>query len=345
MPRGSLVYEDLGQVLIAGTRAKDLVAQILAFSRQSQDDAVTLIPQPVVKEVVKLLRSSIPSTITIQQHIDEICGMIKIVPTQLHQVLMNLCTNAYQAMEAQGGVLSIRLERVVLTEQELETERFVAPGRYVRLSVRDSGSGIDPLVQENIFDPYFTTKGIGDGTGMGLAMVHGIVKNHGGMVRMESQLGEGTVFRVFFPEVQTELAEPLQLLESSLTGKERILFVDDEALLATMGKRLLNRMGYSVTAMTSSSEALELFRGEPEAFDLLITDQTMPEMTGVELSAAVLAIRPNMPIILCTGYSSTISRKKALSLGIRDFLEKPMAREDIASSIRRIFDVAIISGS
>lgn len=345
MPKGSLVYEDLGQVLVAGNRAKDLVAQILAFSRHSQEDAIALIPQPVVKEVVKLLRSSIPSTITIKQHIDENCGLIKVVPTQLHQVLMNLCTNAFQAMEEQGGVLDISLEKVELTKQDLASNGLMVPGSYVRLSVLDSGSGIDPLVQEKIFDPYFTTKGIGDGTGMGLAMVHGIVKSHGGMIRLESRLGEGTVFHVFFPELQSDFVETAKKIESHLTGDERILFVDDEALLTTMVKRLLSPMGYSVTAVNSSLEAFELYKSEPEAFDLLITDQTMPEMTGVELSAAILTIRPSMPIILCTGYSSTISREKALSLGIREFLTKPVGSEDICSCIREIFDRATVSGS
>ncbi|MCK5231547.1 MAG: PAS domain S-box protein [Desulfobulbaceae bacterium] len=336
-PKGSVLRSDLDQILLAGHRAKELVAQILAFSRLTKSEQVSLLPQPILKEAIKLLRSSIPTTTTIKLNIEEKCGMIKADPTQLHQVIMNLCTNAYQAMEEDGGILSIGLERTVLTEDDIRDEPSLSPGLYVQLTVDDTGSGIDPASLEHIFEPYFTTKEAGKGTGMGLAVIHGIVKNHGGMIRVNSKMGEGTTFHVFFPEILATSEKKATVTNQSVpTGNERILFVDDEQILADLGKQLLGRLGYTVTASTSSIEAIEMFRKQPNQFDLVITDQTMPEMTGADLAQEILAIRPNIPIILCTGYSSILSKEKALALGIRAYVMKPMAKKDIAPLIRKV---------
>ncbi|MCK5228875.1 MAG: response regulator, partial [Desulfobulbaceae bacterium] len=337
-PEDSLIHADLDKVLSAGHRAKDLVAQILAFSRQTKSEQIHLHPQPILKEAIKLIRSSIPTTISVEQNIEDGCGAIKADPTQLHQIIMNLCTNSYQAMEEHGGILSITLDRTELTTDDLRDEPSLIPGSYVQLTIADTGPGINPDIQKHIFDPYFTTKEVGKGTGLGLSVVHGIVKNHGGMISADSKVGEGTTFHVFFPELIEMIEENVVAAHSMPTGNERILFVDDERLLADMGKQLLERSGYSVTALTSSREALEMFRAQPDQFDLVITDQTMPGLTGVNLAQAIFAIQQNMPIILCTGYSTTISKKKALAMGIREFVMKPMLKNDIAPLIRKVLD-------
>ncbi len=337
-PNGSILRADLDNVLLAGNRAKELVTQILAFSRKVKSEQKPLLPQPIIKEAIKLLRSSIPTTILITQDIDNGYGMIKADPTQLHQVIVNLCTNAYQAMEEYGGTLSIGLERIVLTEDDLQDEPSLLPGPYTQLTVTDTGPGIDPVVQRHVFDPYFTTKEVGEGTGMGLAVVHGIVKNHGGMIRIHSKLGVGTSFNLFFPELSEVAKENNETVLPIPTGNERILFIDDEAILANMGKQLLERLGYSVTATTNSLEALEMFKAQPEQFDLVVTDQTMPGMTGADLARAIFVIRQDMPIILCTGYSNAISKEKALDMGIREFAMKPMVKKDIAPLVRRVLD-------
>ena len=337
-PEDSLIHADLDKVLSAGHRAKDLVAQILAFSRQTKSEQIHLHPQPILKEAIKLIRSSIPTTISVEQNIEDGCGAIKADPTQLHQIIMNLCTNSYQAMEEHGGILSITLDRTELTTDDLREEPSLIPGSYVQLTVADTGPGIDLDIQKHIFDPYFTTKEVGKGTGLGLSVVHGIVKNHGGMISADSKVGEGTTFHVFFPELIEMIEENVVAAQSMPTGNERILFVDDERSLADMGKQLLERSGYSVTALTSSREALEMFRAQPDQFDLVITDQTMPGLTGVNLAQAIFAIQQNMPIILCTGYSTTISKKKALAMGIREFVMKPMLKNDIAPLIRKVLD-------
>jgi len=337
-PEGSTLSADLDNILLAGNRAKELVTQILAFSRKVKSKQKPLLPQPIIEEAIKLLRSSIPATISITHDFEDGYGMIKADPTQLHQVIMNLCTNAYQAMEERGGTLSIGLERTVLTEDDLQDESSLIPGPYAQLTVTDTGPGIDPVVQRQVFDPYFTTKEVGKGTGMGLAVVHGIVKNHGGMIRLDSKLGVGTSFNLFFPELSEVEKETKETILPIPTGNERILLIDDEASLADMGKQLLERLGYSVTATTNSIDALEMFKAQPDQFDLVVTDQTMPGMTGADLARAIFDIRQDMPIILCTGYSNTISEEKALYMGIRGFVMKPMLKKDIAPLIRRVLD-------
>nr|MBF0222330.1 DUF3365 domain-containing protein [Desulfobulbaceae bacterium] len=329
--------EDIEKVLDAGNRAKELVKQILAFSRQEKIQRIALQLQALIKETLKMLRSSIPTTIEIQDEIDSNCGVVCADPTQVHQILMNLCTNAYQAMEATGGILKIQLKKVYLGEDRQITPGMKA-GEYVELVVSDTGSGIGPDVIDKIFNPYFTTKEQGKGTGMGLAISHGIIVSYGGGITVESKLGEGTTFHVYFPVVAEQELPLAGHKEQIQLGSEHILFVDDEDILATMGKGMLERLGYRVTVRQSSLEALAIFQNDPEAFDVIITDQTMPGMTGSDLARRILQIRPGMPIILCTGYSNLIDEDSAKALGIKEFALKPLTKGVIAKLIRKVLD-------
>lgn len=337
-PAGSMVADDIKQILKAGHRAKDLVLQILAFSRQATVEKISMLPALMVGESLKMLRSSLPRTIEMRQDIDPEAGPIVAEPTQIHQIMMNLCTNAFHAMEETGGILTITLKSITMKDEQGVGAFNFQPKEYVRLSVGDTGIGIHPDIREKIFDPYFTTKGIGKGTGLGLAMVHGIVKNSGGWISCQSQLGEGTVFHVYLPvEKGAALPETMEV-EEVAGGDERILLVDDEEMLADMGKVMLSRLGYHVTVKTDSMQALKLFEKQPLAFDLVITDQTMPGMPGSDLARRMLQIRPALPIILCTGYSSQITEEKAKVLGIRAFIYKPLVRKNIAALIRKVLD-------
>ncbi len=336
--QGSVDPSDLNQVVQAGRRAKDLVKQILAFSRRADSQEIPLRPAALVKESIKLLRSSIPTTIDIQQDVDSETNLILADPTKIHQIVMNLCTNSYHAMEEIGGTLSISLQNKVLTQQDLLGIPDVQPGQFVQLAVRDTGSGISPVIKERIFDPYFTTKETGKGTGMGLAIVHGIVKSSGGFITCHSEIGAGTVFEIYLPALLEQIVPETKELEKIPVGTERILFVDDEEMLAKMGQTMLERFGYSVTVKTSSIDTLTIFKNQPDAFDLVITDQTMPGMTGMDLARSILQIRPELPIILCTGYSGQVTEEKAKSYGIKGFAMKPLARKDIAVLIRKLLD-------
>ena len=343
-PAGSSVASNIQQVLTAGQRAKELVRQILAFSRQSESEKIPLLPATIIKEAVTMLRSSLPTTITIQQDIDQGSGLILADPTQIHQVLMNLCTNAFHAMEGTGGTLSISLKEKMLSADDLCNALHMHPGHFLQLSIGDTGPGILPEIRERMFDPFFTTKEVGKGTGMGLAIIHGIVKNSGGFVTCQSQPGEGTVFHVYLPVVaDSKLPENPPEVRLHF-GNERILLIDDEEMLVQMGKSLLESLGYRVTAGTNSIEALTAFQDQPDAFDLVITDQTMPDMTGSDLAQHMLQIRPNLPIILCTGYSNMISKEQAMAMGIKGFAMKPLAKKDIAVLIRQVLDTSAHKG-
>ncbi len=329
-----MVAEDLDRVLEGAHRAADLVKQILAFSRQSITDPVPLNPALVVKETIKLLRPSLPSTITINQHFEESCRNVVADPSQIHQLVMNLCTNSYHAMEHLGGTLTIALGNRELSAADLVQRPGVKPGSFVVLTVADTGPGIPPEIFERIFDPYFTTKEMGRGTGLGLAIVHGTATALGGFVSCESTVGKGAAFNVHLPAI--EAARPVQAAEVGdiPTGKEHVLFVDDEPMLAQLGKTMLERLGYHVTVCTDSLKALTLFQQRPNAFDALITDQTMPVMTGLDLARNVLRLRPGLPIILCTGYSSLVDEASAKRYGIGGFLAKPLLRKELAKLLR-----------
>ena len=336
--RSTLLYNNLQEVLIAAKRAKDLVKQILTFSRQANQELKPLKVQLVVREALKLIRSSLPSTIEIKQNISNTCGLVIADPTQIHQVAMNLLTNAYHAMGDEGGELTITLKEVDLDVDDLQ-DPSIAAGSYVCLTVADTGAGIDEYVLDRIFEPYFSTKEKDKGTGLGLAMVHGIIKSYGGNIRVYSEPGKGSAFHVYLPVVQTRAErKELEVVSPVEGGTERILLVDDEVQIVRMEQQMLERLGYHVTARTSSIEALEAFRAVPDKFDLVITDMTMPNMTGVELAKKIIEIRPDFPMIICTGFSEKISEHKAKTMGVRGYVMKPVVKRELAKKIREVLD-------
>lgn len=338
LPLNSPSLADINQVLKASHRAKDLVKQILAFSRQDEVQKIPLQPAVIVKEAIALLRSSIPTTIIINQDIDADAGMIFADPTQIHQIIMNLATNSFHAMETKGGVLTISLQKKNLSRDDLATAPDLQPGTYVKLSVKDTGEGISPEIRERIFDPFFTTKEVGKGTGLGLSMVYSIVKSCQGAITCHSRLREGTEFCILLPVLDGSAVEENDTADHAPRGREHILLIDDEEMLAGLGQAVLKRLGYHVTTRGNSLDALTTFLNQPDAFDLVITDQTMPGMTGVDLARRMLQIRPDLPIILCTGYSSQVSEVQAKSYGIKGFALKPLAKKDIAVLIRGLLD-------
>jgi len=338
LPEGNHARKKLGEVLKAANRAKDLVCQILTFSRQSEKERKPFKLDLIVKEGLKLLRASLPTTINIRHNIDKKCGYIMADPTQVHQVIMNLCTNAYHAMRERGGLLEVNLDVVEINGGLAGDLANLQVGGYVRLTVSDTGHGMDQGTMERIFDPFFTTKPVGEGTGMGLATVHGIVTSHGGAIAVHSELEKGTIFDVYFPRFESGVALKAEMAEPAPGGNERILFVDDEEPLVRMGQQMLERLGYHVSARTSSMEALEAFRAQPDRFDLVITDQTMPNMTGVQLARELMRIRPDIPIILITGFSEIVPPEKAKKMGIREYLMKPVVTSNFGKAIRRALD-------
>jgi CheY-like chemotaxis protein len=336
--KGSQLHNNLHEVLIAGKRARDLVKQILTFSRQAHQELKPLKIQLVVKEALKLIRSSLPSTIEINQDISNTCGFVLADVTQIHQVVLNLLTNAYHALEDKGGTVDITLKEIQLDMDDLKDPTMI-PGPYVCLTVADTGAGIDGYVLDRIFEPYFSTKEKDKGTGLGLAMVHGIVKSYGGNIRIYSEPGKGSAFHVYLPVIQTQAErEELDVVLPVEGGTERILLVDDEVQIVRMEQQMLERLGYHVTVRTSSIEALEAFRAVPDNFDLVITDMTMPNMTGVELAKKIIEIRPDIPMIICTGFSEKISENKAITMGIRGYVMKPVVKSELAKKIREVLD-------
>ena len=330
--------ECLTQVMVACRRAKDLVNQILTFSRMQDTEKQPIQIAPVIKEGIKLLRSSIPSTVEIRESIEGKPAVVVADPTQIHQVLMNLCTNAAHAMRQGGGVLRISLRQEDIGHGPGPETHGLEPGRYARLTVSDTGQGIDEANLERIFDPFYTTKRQGEGTGLGLSVVYGIVKGSGGAIEAASRPGQGTTITVYLP-LAAPAGETVERDAPEIAGgHERILFVDDEAMLADLTGRMLQSLGYRVTTRTSSVEALELFRSRHGDFDLVITDMTMPNMTGAALAREMLAIRPDLPVILCTGYSEFMTAEHARELGIRGYIMKPMNRRDLAKAVRDALD-------
>jgi nitrogen-specific signal transduction histidine kinase len=301
---------NLQEILKAGKRAKDLVKHILAFSRQADKEVKPIRVKSIVKEALKLLRASIPATIEIRQTIKS-DAVVLADSTQIHQVLMNLCTNAHHAMRETGGLLEVSLTNVELESSLTERGLSVTPGTYLCLKVSDSGHGMSPEVIGRIFDPFFTTKQRDEGTGMGLSVVHGIANSHGGAITVQSQLGKGATFKIYLPVIGREIKASGKAKEQIPHGRENILFIDDEVSLVDIGQQVLERLGYKVVTRTSSVEALELFQAKPDTFDLVITDMTMPNMTGAKLAREMMSIRPDIPVILCTGYSQQITKKRA----------------------------------
>jgi PAS domain S-box-containing protein len=329
---------ELKQALLAANRARDLIKQILAFSRQTDEERMPIRVGLVTKECVKFLRATIPSTIEIKTRIDEKSGTVLANSVELHQIIMNLCTNALHAIGDRGGTLEIAVREVQIDQPQTQGAIGLEVGPYVRVSVKDTGGGIPPEIIGKIFDPYFTTKAKGVGTGLGLAVVHGIVRKSGGAIQVETVPGQGSTFHILLPRVHQPTAQKVEEFEMPVGGPERILFVDDEMMLAGIGQQMLRKLGYDVVARTSPIEALELFKAKPGHFDLVITDQTMPGMTGDALARELMRIRPGLPVIICTGYSQTIDERKAYEMGIRGFVMKPILIQGIAAAVRKALD-------
>lgn len=325
------------EIINASKRARDLVQQILTFSRQSGHELMPLSINTIVKEVIKLLRSSIPKTIEIKQKISADCGNILGDPTQIHQILMNLCANSYHAMREEGGILGIQLMPVEISANDYPAETLLEVGNYVCLEVSDTGSGIPAEVRDKIFEPYFTTKGRKEGTGLGLSVVHGIMKTMKGHITVYSEPGEGTTFRLYFPKTHGKADEAGHAVSSLQRGTERILLVDDEEQVLQFERRVLESLGYRVVTCISSLVALATVEQSQEKFDMVITDMTMPEMTGAQLAKRIIELFPAMPIILCTGFSEIINEEKAKAMGIRRYISKPIIISDFTNTIRAVF--------
>lgn len=332
LPEDSKSCANLRNVLLSGERAKDLVSQILSISRPDEQSRRPVDIRPILKETIKFLRSSIPSTIEIRVRIDSKIGHVVADPTQIHQVLMNLCTNAWHAIGTTPGVLELVLDQVELHARV----GGLTPGPYARITVKDSGCGIPSGTIDRIFEPYFTTKERGEGTGLGLSVVHGIVNSHGGRIEVESRQNMGSTFRIYLPVLDGPHAEQEQPSEKVLPkGAESILFVDDEPSIVTMSEQILKRLGYQVMALSSSVAALDAFQDKPHDFDLLITDVTMPKLSGTQLIQKVREIRADIPVVLCTGYSELVSDDLSSHLGIQEVIMKPILKKEMAQAIRR----------
>jgi signal transduction histidine kinase/ActR/RegA family two-component response regulator len=339
VPEDSQARQNLEEILKAANRAKELIQQILAFSRQNCQERKSLKVQYLIKEALKLLRATIPASVEIICNVDEDCGPIMGDPTQIHQVIMNLCTNAYQAMQASGGRLEVSLHEIDISYKETMQRGGMKPGNHLQLTVKDTGHGMEPAVMERVFEPYYTTKEQGKGTGLGLSVIHGIVKNHGGDISVNSQPGKGSTFNVYLPIIDAidVAAEQVESLTAT-KGKERILLIDDEEQIIDIEQQILERLGYKVTPKTDSEEALQEFAAQPDQFDLVITDMTMPKMTGDQLARKMIDIKPKIPVILCTGFNEAITEEKALSIGIDRFIMKPIVKDKLASTIRSVLD-------
>ena len=337
-PKDTSAWNNLQAILKSTHRAKDLVGQILAFGRQNELNLMPVQISSIVKETLKMLRASLPTTIEIRREIETTDGIIRANPTQVHQVLMNICTNAAHAMRDKGGELRISLVRLNEEQVKQLPQQNLQPRQYLKISVSDTGHGISPENLKRIFDPYFTTKEAGEGSGLGLAVVRGIIQSHGGAIAVDSALGQGTRFDVYLPEIHKDFSTHAKVAQVYHTGKETVLFVDDEPALVNMSKQMLDLLGYHAVSRTSSLDALKLFQHDPYRFDLVITDMTMPNMTGEKLAGKILEIRPDIPVILCTGYSENISEEAAKQMGISAFVMKPLVMRDLANTIREVLD-------
>lgn len=343
LPPGSMTQECIDQILIAGNRAKSLIQQIISFISHNEIDRKPLSIIPVIHEVIEFLRRTLPATIRVTQEINITDELILADPTQIHQVLMNLCTNAVQAMRDKEGHLKISLDKIEVAENDACSWGTLTPGAYLMLKVSDTGHGIASSIQDKIFKPFFTIQG--EASGMGLAVVHNIVKSYGGHITVESKEGQGSVFTIYFPASQQEIIPPAEKSSSPIVGgKERILVVDDEDSILQVMEIMLKRLGYHVVARKNPLEALQLFNEDPLALDLIITDQTMPDLTGSDMAKKIFRIRPDLPIILCTGLSDAVSPDQAKKIGFREYMMKPVTVKDLALTIRNIFKGKEIHG-
>jgi len=329
------VFSNLDEVLKASHRAKELVKQILTFSRQSEQEVKPIHLIPLVKEVMKLLRGSILATTELLTTIEAERDIVKADPTQIHQIIMNLCTNALHAMKDKVGVLEVGLTQTVVDSRTRGPLARLRHGAYVEIYVRDTGHGMERAVLDRIFEPFFTTKQSGEGTGMGLAVVHGIVASLQGAITVDSAVGKGTTFHIVLPLMEQVAEQTPAVLMPLVKGTERILFVDDEPGIVAMVNQMLTSLGYQVTTFSRPHEALTLFKEDPTRFDLIISDQVMPGMTGIEMVREMHLLRNEIPVIICTGFSKTISDRDLLGEGVREILMKPIVLRQLADSIRR----------
>ena len=339
VPEWNPAKESLKEIRKASMRAKDVVRHILSFARKTPVQRQPIQINTVMRDSLKLMRASIPTTIEIRQNISCESELILANPTEINQILMNLCTNSVHALSEETGVLEVSLESISLDQDSASQYENVDTGNFVKLTVKDTGEGIDPTIMDRVFDPYFTTKDIGKGTGMGLAIAYGIVKKYDGAIKATSELGIGTVVELLFPLIderaEHEVKEEPEVLPA---GTERILIVDDEPSMVRMVSQMLKRLGYEVVALLNPKEALELFMAEPTRFDLVITDMAMPQMAGDRLAQELMKARPDIPIILCTGHSERINEDRAKELGIKAFLKKPLVTRDFAQTVRKVLD-------
>ena len=340
LPEDSPLKGQVQSILNGAERAKELVQQILTFSRATEQESRPLQPQLIIKEVLMLARASLPSTIKIINQVQSNTGMVMADPTQIHQVVMNLITNALHAMEKDGGDLTVGLKDTLLTEQSLPESQMI-PGEYVHIEVSDTGCGMDLETIKRIYEPYFTTKKRGKGTGLGLAVVHGIVKNIHGEIVVQSTPGKGTSFSVYLPKlIEKKKDNEMEVFSiTQLNGNERILLVDDEKSILNMMEQILNRFGYDVSSYDKSPDALSCFESAPYEFDIVITDMTMPGITGDKLVSKIKAIRPELPVILCTGFSEKIVDGRTNGFKPDKILMKPSGKDQILRSIRMLLDV------
>ena len=342
-PAESQIGKNIKEIIGAGTRAIDLVRQLLTLSRKADNEKQLLHPHQIIKEALKMLRATIPASIAIEENIDPNCGTILANPTNIHQIIVNLCTNALHAMAYGKGTLSVDLQRRELRAADIPREPDICAGPFVVLTIRDSGCGMKRDDVDRIFEPFFTTREVGKGTGLGLSVVHGIVRDCRGFIEVDSSVGQGSTFSVYIPVVeettgQPDASEQENRAAAPPTGQEMILVVDDDPLLVKINRKRLESRGYRVTALSDSREALKKFQEQPASFDLLITDLTMPGLTGDELAQAVLTIKPSLPIIMCTGYSETVSEEKALAMGIKKYIFKPMRGDELLEAVREVLD-------
>ncbi len=338
VPEWNPARHNLEEITQASLRAKDIVQQLLSFTRKSDQKQKPIEISPVIKECLKFIRSTTPANIEIIRTVYDESGIISADPTQIHQVMINLCTNAAHAMSENGGVMGVGLSCIEINKGEAIKDIELNQGRYVKITVSDTGQGIAEEHLSRIFDPYFTTKEVGKGSGIGLSVVHGIVKNHNGAISIDSEYGKGTTFNLFFPVAGKDAASKKENDNAISTGTERILFVDDEQAIANVTSQILERLGYTVTTRTSSVDTLETFKARPDSFDLVISDMTMPEITGDKLAKQLKQIRPDIPIILCTGFSDRIDDEKAKSIGVTALVMKPIVKSVLAKAIREILD-------
>ncbi|MFH2067329.1 MAG: PAS domain S-box protein [Pseudomonadota bacterium] len=336
IPEWSPVHLNLEEIKSAGLKASGIVKQLLSFSRKTAQELKPTVIRAVVEDTLNLLRSTIPATIEIRKNISAVDETILADPIQINQIIMNLCINASQEMEQTGGILEVTVENLTLDEETVINYKDMITGEYIKIDIIDTGPGIDPRIIDKIFDPYFTTKEIGKGTGMGLAVVQGIVKSHSGSITVDSKLGRGTAFSMLFPKITEKPEIEIKSKDELPCGTETILLVDDEKSIVGMTKQMLERLGYKVEAKTSPKETLELFCSKPDRFDLVITDMMMPQITGIKLSEQLMDIRSDIPVIICTGHSPLIDEEKAKEKGIAAYVMKPVMKHEIAKTIRKV---------